>query len=463
MESIPEKSNILVVDDDVGLLASVRATLLSAGMPEPGLLSEGGRVVEVLKTHDIRLVLLDLIMPDKGGMEVLREVKKSFPSVECIVITAIDDVSAAVKAMRYGAYDYLVKPLQSERLLIAVNNALERYHLRQGVSLLGEEQTFSALRHAEAFRDMVAVDASMAAVFHQAELVAATDYNVLITGETGTGKEMLARIIHSVSSRAKGPFVAVNMATMSETLFEDALFGHMRGAFTGATKSRRGFFEAARGGTIFLDEITELEPDLQAKLLRLIEEKELYRLGSAEVRTVDLRIIAATNRDIYGEIREGRFRDDLFYRLGTFRILVPPLRKRISDILPLAIHFLKIHAARNGKEISGLTPEACERLRPYSFPGNVRELENIIAGAVVLEKEKELTAASLQGITFTEGRPANEAMLLSTLRDAETAHIMNVLEATGGNRTRAARILGIGLRTLQRKLQVIPEDRGASS
>lgn len=453
MEFIPEKSNILVVDDDEGLLASVRATFLSAGMPEPGLLSLSGRVMEVLRTHDIRLVLLDLIMPDKGGMEVLQEMKTSFPSVECIVVTAFDDVSAAVRAMRFGAYDYLVKPLQREKLLISVNNALERYHLRQGVSLIGGEHTFSELRHPEAFGDMVAVDASMAGIFHQAELVAATDYNLIITGETGTGKEMLARIIHSLSPRSKGSFVAVNMASMSKPLFEDALFGHTKGAFTGATRSRRGFFEAAQGGTIFLDEITELEPDLQGKLLRLIEEKELYRLGSSEVRAVDLRIIAASNRDISREIQEGRFRDDLFYRLGTFHILIPPLRKRKNDVLPLAAHFLKIHAAKNSKNIKGISPEACERLRAHAFPGNVRELGNIIAGAVVLEQAKVLTISSLKEITTPEERPVMEAMPLASLHEVEKVHIAKVLGATGGNRTRAARILGIGLRTLQRKLK----------
>ncbi|MBN1102699.1 MAG: sigma-54-dependent Fis family transcriptional regulator [Deltaproteobacteria bacterium] len=453
MESIPEKTDILVVDDDEGLLASVRATLMSAGMPEPGLLSVSGRVMGVLRTKDVRLVLLDLIMPEKNGMEVLQVMKETFPSVECIVITAVDDVSSAVRAMRFGAFDYLVKPVQAEKLLIAVSNALERYHLRQGVSLMGEEHAFSELRHPEAFRDMVAVDPAMAPVFRQAELVATTDYNLLITGETGTGKEMLARIIHSLSLRSKGPFVAVNMASMSNSLFEDALFGHTKGAFTGATRSSRGFFEAAQGGTIFLDEITELEPYLQGKLLRLIEEKELYLIGSTEVRPVNLRIIAASNRNISREIKEGRFRDDLFYRLGTFHILIPPLRKRKNDVLPLAAHFLKIHALKNEKVISSLSPEACERLRAYAFPGNVRELENIIAGAVVLEREKVLSVSSLKGGPFPDERPPRGAMPLSSLHEAEKAYIMKVLEATGGNRTQAARILGIGLRTLQRKLK----------
>jgi DNA-binding NtrC family response regulator len=299
MESIPNNQTpILVVDDDVGLLSSIKATLISSGMQEPALVSDSRRVMELIKRNHFRVVFLDLIMPHKNGMEVLKQVKKTYPKIECVIVTAIDDVSSAVQAMKYGAYDYLVKPLNSKKLIIVINRALERYNLRHGLALFERVQTFSDLKNPLAFADVITEDETMALVFHQAESVAPTDYSVIISGESGTGKEMLARIIHDLSNRSNRPFLAVNMAAFSKTLFEDEFFGHNKGAYTGAISEKRGFFEAAQGGTLFLDEITELEPSLQGKLLRVIQESELYRLGSTEIKDVDVRIIAATNRDI---------------------------------------------------------------------------------------------------------------------------------------------------------------------
>ncbi len=453
MESIPDKTSILIVDDDAGLLMSIRATLLSAGMPEPALVSDSRMVMDLVRRHHFPLALLDLIMPNISGMELLRQIKQECPFVECIVITAVDEVSSAVQAMRYGAYDYLVKPLQAEKLLITINNALERYHLKQGISVLTERQGVAALKNPGAFRDMVAGDKSMAAVFHLAETAAATDYNLLITGETGTGKELLARILHNLSRRSRATFVPVNISTLSKTLFEDELFGHAKGAFTGAIAERKGFFEAARGGTIFLDEIADLDLPMQGKLLRLIEERELYRIGSTVVRNVDVRVIAATNRDIRKETREGRFREDLFYRVSTFHIHIPPLRERRGDILPLAEHFLNVHAKMNRKEIHSIAPELCDALMAYSFPGNVRELGNVIASAVLLQKGDVLTLSSVPSLMADLAPALKLTESLVSMDEAERRHIQSVLEATGGNRTRAAKILGIGLRTLQRKLK----------
>jgi len=261
MESIPDNHTpILVVDDDVGLLSSIKATLVSSGIPEPVLVADGRRVMELVREHHFMLVFLDLVMPHINGMEVLQQIKKEFPEIECVIVTATDDVSSAVQAMKYGAYDYLVKPLNSEKLIIVINRALERYNLRQGLALFEKKQSFSDLKNPQAFTDMIAEDESMALVFHQAESVAPTDYSVVISGESGTGKEMLARIIHDLSNRSNGPFFAVNMGAFSRTLFEDEFFGHTKGAYTGAVSEKKGFFEAARGGTLFLDEITELEP-----------------------------------------------------------------------------------------------------------------------------------------------------------------------------------------------------------
>ena len=456
MESIPNnQTSILVVDDDVGLLSSIKATLVSSGMQEPALVSDSTRVMELIKRNHFRVVFLDLIMPQKNGMEVLKQIKKTFPEIECVIVTAIDDVSSAVQAMKYGAYDYLVKPLNSKKLIIVINRALERYNLRHGLALFERVQTFSDLKNPLAFEDLITEDETMALVFHQAESVAPTDYSVIISGESGTGKEMLARIIHDLSNRSSRPFLAVNMAAFSKTLFEDEFFGHNKGAYTGAISEKRGFFEAAQGGTLFLDEITELEPSLQGKLLRVIQESELYRLGSTEIKDVDVRIIAATNRDINKEIENGNFRADLFYRLNMCHIKVPPLRERKRDILPLARHFLKIHAMKNNKEIDTLAPDLAARLLAYPFQGNVRELENTIGAATLLEKSNVLTLSSASDLlAHSESGQGSDEKLI-TLSELEKRHIRKVLESTNGNRTRAAKILGIGLRTLQRKLKVL--------
>lgn len=459
MESVPDNGTpILVVDDDIGLLSSIKATIVGSGMPEPALISDSRHVMRLVRTHTFHLVLLDLIMPHMNGMEVLQQLKKEFPAIECIVVTAVDEVSSSVQAMKYGAYDYLVKPLSPEKMLIIINRALEKYTLRHGLTLFEKSQTFTDLKNPKAFQNMVAEDESMALIFRQAEAVAPTDYNLVITGESGTGKEMLARIIHTMSNRSEGPFFAVNMAASSNPLFDTEFFGHTKGAFTGAVTEKEGFFEAAQGGTLFLDEITELESCLQGKLLRVIQESELYRLGSTIKRNVDARIIASSNRYIEEEVESGRFRGDLFYRLNTFRINIPPLRERKKDILPLANHFLRIYAIKNQKKILSLEPEFEDFLIHYSFPGNVRELENIIASSVLLGKGRILSLSSVQGLNPLSETIQVKTDRMETLKELEKKHIFHVLDGVNGNRTRAAKILGIGLRTLQRKLKAFESD-----
>lgn len=463
MKSIPgPEARVLVVDDDVGLLLSIKATIASSGLPEPALVSDSRMVLDLVRTHNFHLLLLDLIMPHMGGMEILRQVKEEFPTIECIVVTAVDDVSSAVQAMKYGAFDYLVKPINSEKLIITINRALERRNLRNNLALFEKKLSFSDLKNPSAFEGMVAKDQAMAMVFHQAEIAAPTDYNIVLTGESGTGKEMLARIIHNLSNRSGGSFVAVNMASFSKTLFEDDFFGHVKGAYTGALNEKKGFFEAAQGGTLFLDEITELERALQSKMLRVIEERELYRLGSTESRYVDVRVISATNSDIEEEIEKGRFRRDLFFRLNMFHMNIPPLRERKNDILPLARTFLVRHARKNNKDINSIDPDLADCLLNYPFPGNVRELENIIAKAVLLEEGKSLSLSSAQDVvSFSRPQERREPGVM-TLDEIEKQHIMRVLDSTGQNRTRAARILGIGLRTLQRKLKSYDDRQTAS-
>ena len=454
MESIPNKHTpVLVVDDDEGLLLSIKATLVSSGLPEPALVSDSRNAMALMRDQPFQLVLLDLMMPHLNGIEVLGKIKRKYPDAECVVVSANDEVATAVEAMSLGASDYLVKPLNSEKLIALVNRSLEKYNLQAELARFGGKKVFSELKDPQAFADMVAEDESMALIFHQVEAVAGTDYSVVINGESGTGKEMLARVIHRLSNRSKAPFYAVNMASFSKTIFEDEFFGHAKGAYTDASSDRQGFFEAAHGGTLFLDEITELDPSLQAKLLRVIEEREFYRLGSTEIRNVDVRIIAATNRDINEEIIKNRFRADLYYRINMYNIKIPPLRERKDDILPLAKHFLNIHARANNKKIQGLAPDLAETLLQSPFLGNVRELENMIAGAVLLERGKSLTLASARNLLPYYGPERRKNVELLTLDELEKRHIKRVLEVTGGNRPKAATILGINVSTVYRKLE----------
>ncbi len=450
----PNPTPILIVDDDTGLLNSLKTALVSSGLPEPELMSESRAVMALLSKKQFQLILLDLVMPGIDGIELLKQIKAEYPYSECIMITAIDETSAAVRAIKYGAYDYLVKPVDREKLILTINRALERYSLKQGIRLLGSDNTFSDLKDPGAFSEIVAADEEMARVFHQVETVAPTDYSVVITGESGTGKEVIARAIHRISQRNALPFIAVNMAAFSKSLFEDEFFGHSKGAFTDAKEEKPGFFEQARQGTIFLDEIADLAPSLQAKLLRVLQEGELYRIGSTRARSVDIRIICATNQDISARIRDGRFRPDLFHRLNAYSIHIQPLHKRRKDILPLAAHFLKRHAAANNKQIVALAPDLERVLCGYAYPGNVRELENLITSAVLAEKSNRLTLSSLQGQEFNTPAPlplsGETAELLASV---QKRHILHVLQNSGGNRTQAAKTLGIGLRTLQRKLK----------
>ena len=460
MESIPSKETpVLVVDDDEGLLLSIKATLVSSGLPEPALVSDSRRVMDLVHVHDFQLVLLDLMMPHLTGMEVLQQIKEKTADIECVIVSAIDDVASAVQAMSLGASDYLVKPLNSDKLIALVNRTLEKHTLQHELEQFGSKKVFSNLKNPQTFADIVAEDEAMALVFHQVEAVASTEYSVVISGESGTGKEMLARVIHQLSNRSQAPFYAVNMASFSKTIFEDEFFGHAKGAYTDAADEKIGFFEAANGGTLFLDEITELDPSLQGKLLRVIEERELYRLGSTEIRDVDVRIIAATNRDINEEILKGAFRSDLYYRINMYNIKVPPLRERKKDILPIARHFLKTHADANDKKIGSLAPDLEQRLMQYSYPGNVRELENIIAAAILQEKGKSLALASTLNLLPYEGPERRRHVELLTLEALEKRHIEKVLKITGGNRPKAAKILGVNVSTVYRKIEKYNLDR----
>ncbi|MEH0020054.1 MAG: sigma-54 dependent transcriptional regulator [Desulfobacter sp.] len=458
MKSIPErKTPILIVDDDTGFLLTIKEILTSSGMPEPALVSDSREVMGLVREHRFKFVLLDLLMPHFSGMELLKQIKAEFYDTECVMVTASDDIATAVSAMKEGAYDYLAKPVRYEKLVILIQRALERYCLRQGLSLYERKNTRADLADPSAFSDMVAMDNAIIRVLRQVEMVAPTEYSVVITGESGTGKEMLARKIHELSNRSDGPFVGVNMGAVSESLFTDELFGHAKGAYTGAARERKGFFESARGGTLFMDEITDLDINLQAGLLRVIQEKEYYRVGSTRSRDVDVRIVVATNRDIFEEIKQKRFREDLFHRLSMFHIDIPPLRDRRGDILPLARMFLERFTRETHKRITGISPDFSDFLMAQDYPGNVRELKNMIASAVLREKTGTLTLSALGRTTrHVDASPSvdlPEDRSLWRLDRIEQDHILKVLAQTNDNRTHAAKILGIGRKTLLRKLK----------
>ena len=457
MKYLPKKkSPILIVDDDKGFLLTIKEILLDAGMPEPALVSDPREVMGLLEVQEFQFVLLDLVMPHISGMELLQQIKAAHFTIECVIVTANDDINSAVSAMKVGAYDYLTKPLEYEKLIILIQRARERYCLRRGLSLYERKAPLLKLNYPEVFKDMVAVDRSMARVLRQVEMVAPTDYSVVITGESGTGKEMIARKIHELSNRADHPFVALNMGAVSETLFKDELFGHKKGAYTGAAMDKKGFFETARGGTLFLDEITDLDISLQSGLLRVIQEKEFYRVGSTRTVEADVRLLAATNKDIAREIEGKRFRADLFHRLNMFHIDIPPLRERKADILPMARLFMGQFAKETGKTLSGISRALESQLLAYDFPGNVRELKNLVAAALLMEKGDELSPDSMP-LRVSDGGgaldPFHGEQLTWSLAQMEKHHILRVLESVENHQTRAAKILGIGRKTLHRKLK----------
>jgi len=460
MESIPDKHTpVLVIDDDEGLLLSIKATLVSSGLPEPALLSDSRNALALVRKHSFQLILLDLMMPHLNGMEVLKKIKDEFPDPECVIVSASDEVGTAVQAMSLGASDYLVKPLNSEKLIALVNRILEKHTLRYELEQFGRKKLFSELKNPEAFADLVAEDEAMALVFHQVEAVAGTDYSVVINGESGTGKEMLARVIHRLSNRSTAPFYAVNMASFSKTIFEDEFFGHTKGAYTDAGSDRRGFFEVAHGGTLFLDEITELDPSLQAKLLRVLEDREFYPLGSRKTTKVDVRIISATNQNLEQLVKEKRFRQDLYYRLNVMRLELPPLKERKGDVPLLISHILKRLCATRNSRVEKFSNDAMEVLLNYDYPGNVRELENIIEHALIVCQDKiierkHLPLALQGGVARPLPAARDEKVPIEKeIESTEKAVILDMLRKYHWNKGQTASALSINRTTLWRKMK----------
>lgn len=439
---------IYICDDEQGILRYLAKLLKNHGY-DVETYAGGLPLLERLEAAPglPALLLQDVRMPDIDGIEVLARVRRLAPELPVVVMTAHGTVDDAVHAIKLGAYDYVMKPFPKEKILGVLTRALEHRRLAEENRRLREELQ----RGDDA--PMVFASPRFRQVYDLTLQVAASDANILVLGESGTGKELIARTVHGNSLRRTKPFVSLNCAALTDSLLESQLFGHVRGAFTGAIMNQKGLLEEADGGTLFLDEIGDVSAAVQAKLLRVIQEKEFIAIGTTRARTVDVRFVAATNRDLRQEVAQGRFREDLFYRLNVISLTIPPLRERPEDVAPLARHFLRRFAARMKKEVYGIDPEALGCLESYHWPGNVRELENVIERAVILARDSQLTADLLPVCSRPEPAPAGDAAVPPvSLEELERRHILGVYRQNGGHKSRTSEILGISRKTLDRKL-----------
>ncbi len=447
---------IFVADDDPDFVEVIRSTLRGFGFDAVQTELDPLRAADAF-TQGLSpdLALIDMTMPDMDGIALLDIIKRNSPRTECIMVTATNEARVVVECLKKGAYDYLIKPVEPEDLLLVMNRALERKRLLDVLDI-EKGRTLPELVHKKAFQPIVTRCDNVLRVLKAAELHAASDEPILIFGESGTGKELLARAIHAASTRSARPFTAVNMASLSGSLFAAEFFGHAKGAFTGAERDRAGYLEATDGGTLFLDEIGNLPLAHQGMLLRALQDGEYTRLGSSRQQNADVRFIAATNEDLDKLMADGRFRKDLYYRIRGGWLHLPPLRERRDDISLLIEMFLREYAGRSMAD--SFAPEALELLLDYHYPGNVRELKAVIHSAVNLSRGAEISVALLPDtlrrqrprVRRTEAPAGNAPVCLA---EVERRHILNVYRQTGENKSRAARLLGIGLNTLRRRLK----------
>jgi DNA-binding NtrC family response regulator len=442
-------SRILVVDDELNIRGAL-VTLLEKKQYQVRGAGTAEEALELLETATADLVLTDLKMPGMGGMELLRHLKQKWPDTEVLVMTAFGSIDTAVEAMRCGAYDYITKPIDRERFALMVEKALERHALA-----FENKQLKDRLETRTRFEQMIGESEPMQRLYSLVDMVAESDVTVLLTGESGTGKELVARAIHHKSRRADGPFVTLNCGALPETLFESELFGYEKGAFTGATTNKMGRFELADGGTLLLDEVGELSLKSQVDFLRVLETKEFRRLGGIKVVKVDTRIIAATNRNLKEAVKEGDFREDLYYRLNVIPIHLPPLRERGDDIPLLVDQFLREFSAQHHRKLKELSRQAVQLLRLYAWPGNIRQLRNLIERLVVTVKDP-----LIEPVHFPEeiqaSREDARTMVVSLglpLKDIEREAIRRTLTEVTNHRDKAAKLLGISLRALQYKIK----------
>ena len=444
----PGGSRLLIAEDDTGAGEALRAAFLGEGY-EVTWAQSGDEARQALARGGWDCVLTDVVMPDVDGLALLKEIVAAPKAPPVVIMTAYGSVDRAVQAMKDGAYDFLEKPLDLGQLRELVKQAIE--HRR------AEPQNKPVRAKLRKDKRVLLPGSSplMIRMVEQAKRVAKTNATVLITGESGTGKELIARLIHRESLRVRGPFVPVNCAGLTESIIESELFGHVKGAFTGAVRAKQGKFELAGGGTLFLDEIGEIPLAIQVKLLRVLQEREVERVGGEEPVRIDVRLVAATHRDLDAMVAEKTFREDLYYRIKVIVLRLPALRERPEDIPEFASHFIGQANERNRRNVKGLTPPALERLQAYSWPGNVRELENVIEQAVVLATTEEIDEDGLpEEVTGQKGPQDVLRIAVGTsLAETERELILETLRKTNGNKTQAAKLLGIGVRTLYRKLE----------
>ena len=453
------QARILIIDDEPLMRISISDALKGDGyhVAETASGKEGiGRV----KDGSFDIVITDLRLPDLDGIEVLKSCKRASPDTFVILITAYGAVETAVEAMKYGAYDYVTKPFSMDELLLMIKRIVRLKDL-EAENILLKEQVEGRYN----FSGIIGKSERMNAIFETIKVISQTDSTILILGESGTGKELVANAIHATSPRKGEPYIKVSCAAIPETLLEAELFGYEKGAFTGAAKQKKGRFELASKGTIFLDEIGELSPTIQVKLLRVLQEKEFDRLGGTETISADVRIICATQRDLKKEVHRGTFREDLYYRLNVVPMTLPPLRERKGDIMLLANHFLEYYSGLYRKSVKGFSVDALEALLKYPFPGNVRELEHAVERAIVMGKSEEVRASDLpEEISGADG--LNDCLkalqdrggyekLTAAIKDFEKRYIARVLEETKGNKTLAAKVLGVSRKTLWEKCKLL--------
>ncbi len=446
---MPNQGKLLIVDDEKVALKNLEHVMKKEGY-EVTATQSGAHALAFLEKQPFDVVLTDLRMEKVDGMQILRKCREACPDTEVVLITGYATLESAVEAMKHGAFYYIAKPFRLDEVRKVVAEAVEKIHLKRENRSLREQ--------VESFQGKVKIitqDIKVQRLLEMARQVAPTGCNILITGESGTGKELFARYLHAHGERSEGPFLAVNCGAFNEELLSNELFGHIKGAFTGAGTDKKGLLEAATGGTLFLDEITEMSPAMQVKLLRVIQEREVLPLGGTVPVKVDVRFIAATNRDVQDMVRQGGFRQDLYFRLNVVNLHIPPLSQRKEDVPLLAYHFLRKYAALMKKDVTEIAPDALELLKVYEFPGNIRELENIIergvaisTGAVieVAHLPEDLRDLSIRTFRKKDGR-------IPSLEEQEKDYIRWVLEEAGGNQTQAAQILGIDRVSLWRKLK----------
>lgn len=453
------RARILIVEDDREMCRFLSELFSEEGY-QVEVVYDGPSALERYKQTEFDLTLTDLMMPGMKGTELVRRLKELDSEALVLLVTAFGSIESAVETMRAGAHNYLTKPFRTDEILLSVSRALEQRNLRKELLRLRSE-----VQGRYGFENIIGKSAKMGLVFELISHICDLPANVLIIGESGTGKELIARAIHYNSSRSRGPFIPLNCAAIPETLLESELFGYLRGAFTDAKKDRKGLFQEASGGTLFLDEIGEVPLNLQAKLLRVIEDKEVRPLGSARAEKVDARVLAASNRDLQQWVGEARFRQDLFYRLNVIQIALPPLRERTEDIPLLVEHFIQKFSRGAKRAVTGIADDALGALIKYHWPGNVRELEHTIERAVLLGKNQLITKEDLPGqVAAKNSKEAliDEALSKSyTLREIEREYLIKVLDRTGGNKTEAANILGVDRTTLYRKLEEVKRKEDA--